>query len=165
MNFKKLSLCLTTLGLLLSYQNANAATATGNATAQIYTKINVSETTQMNFGKIAISTTASTVKLAATGNTIDCPGTYECTGSPSSAVFNITGTTGQGVTIAYTNGTITSGANTMPIKVTSITTPNTTSITSLIAGNNTLNVGGEIDVATNQASGTYTGTYTVAVNY
>ncbi len=158
---KKLNLGLLAMtGLLLSH-SANAITVTGNATAIIKRNITATETQQMNFGTISTSGTAGTVTLSPAGARSSTLAYY---GTSKAGVFTITGEPSTALTVSFGNGTLSNGANTMAL--TNFTTSSTpASTTTDSSGNLTLNVGADLAVAANQASGTYTGTYTVTISY
>ena len=144
------------------------AFATATATATIVSPIAITKNVDMNFGNVAVSSTAGTVILtpagarSATGG-VTLPATV---GTVSAATFTVTGTTGYTYTIAITGSplTVTSGANTMTVDAFTFTP---TSPATLAAGNNALAVGATLNVGASQASGTYvSGTpFTVTVNY
>jgi len=142
--------------------------ATATATATIVSPIAITKNVDMNFGNVAVSSTAGTVILtpagarSATGG-VTLPATV---GTVSAAAFTVTGTTGYTYTIAITGSplTVTSGGNTMTVNAFTYTP---TSPATLAAGNNALTVGATLNVGASQASGTYvSGTpFTVTVNY
>lgn len=146
---------------LFSSVPAYAITVTGNASAIIKRNITATETQTMDFGTISSGATAATVTLSPAGARSSTLSYY---GTSRPGVFNITGEASTPLTISFGNGTLSNGANTMVLSnFTSSTTP--ASSTTDSGGNLTLNVGADLAVGANQASGTYTGTYTVTVSY
>ncbi len=147
---------------------AALAQATATATATIVSPILISKSLDMNFGNVAVGTTAGTVVMtpagarSATGG-VTLPATV---GTVSAATFNVTGTAGYTYTIAITGSplTVTSGANTMTVTA---FTNSPTSPATLVAGNNALTVGATLNVGASQAAGIYVSasTFTVTVNY
>jgi hypothetical protein len=147
---------------------AALAQATATATATIVSPILITKSLDMNFGNVAVGTTAGTVVLlpagtrSATGG-VTLPATA---GTVSAATFNVTGTAGYTYTIAITGSplTVTSGANTMTV---TDFTNSPASPATLVAGDNALTVGATLNVSASQAAGLYVSasTFTVTVNY
>jgi hypothetical protein len=123
----------------------------------------------MNFGNVAVSTTAGTVVMTPAGVRSVTGGCTlpAITGTVSAGVFNVTGAAGYtySITLPAAATTITSGANNMTVN-TWTSTPTPTGTLSA-GGNQTLSVGATLNVAASQAAGTYvSGTpFTVTVNY
>lgn len=143
--------------------------ATATATGTIITPISIVNAGNMNFGNVAVSATAGTVILApASSRTITGGVTLPAVpGTVAAAHFNIGGTPSYTYTITLpsTATTVTSGGNTMT--VTAFTSFPATTGTLDASGKQTLDVGATLNVASNQASGTYvSGTpFQVTVNY
>jgi hypothetical protein len=143
--------------------------ATASASATIVTPIAISKTVDMNFGNVAVSTTAGTVIMTPAGirtltGGVTLPAT---TGTVTAASFNVTGAANYtyAITLPGSALTITSGANTMTVS-TFTSNPATTGTLSG-TGSQTLNVGATLNVTASQAAGTYTSAspFTVTVNY
>ncbi|MCP4049363.1 MAG: DUF4402 domain-containing protein [bacterium] len=162
MKINKICLYIVILAVGISSTQIYAASINGSASAVINAKIGISETTAMNFGIIAVDATGGTVVLTNQG-AISGPLSYELTGTKSKGVLSISSTPGQSLTITYTNGTLTGPGPDMALNVTGITNTNTASLTS--SGTDPLDVGAELVVGATQTVGSYTGTYTVEVNY
>lgn len=147
--------------MLIGVKSAQAIVVTGHATAIIKRTITATETQQMNFGTISSGTTAGTVTLSAAGVRSSSLSFY---GTSNPGVFTITAEPATPLTISFANGTLSNGSSTMALtNFTTSTTP--ASSTTDSSGNLTLNVGADLAVAANQASGTYTGTYNVTISY
>ncbi len=147
--------------VLLSAASSYAITVTGNASAVIRRNIAATETQTMNFGTISSGATAGTVTLSPAGVRSSTLSYY---GTSRPGIFSITGEPSTPLTVSFGNGTLSNGANTMTLSnFTTSTTP--ASSTTDSSGNLTLNVGADLAVAANQASGNYTGTYTVTISY
>jgi Mat/Ecp fimbriae major subunit len=137
---------------------ANASTGSADATATILTPIVVTKTDNLEFGKIVAGSSPSTVEVGASSFTC---GAVTCTGSHKAAGFGLTGTDGESVSVASdASVTLTSGSDTM----TATLTPSDTSLT-LASGAASFTVGGTLSVGANQASGAYTGSFNVTVDY
>ncbi len=159
-NFVKISAASAVLALGLSASAANAATANANASAVILTPVTVTKTADLDFGTIAIGTGGGNVAIAAT-DARTCDTGLVCSGTTTSAKFSVTGVTGQVVGVSVpASMSLTSGANSMT--ATLVGSPG--SLT-LAAGANAVAVGGSLAVSGTQAGGSYSGSFTVTVNY
>ncbi|GAB3477663.1 DUF4402 domain-containing protein [Polaromonas eurypsychrophila] len=140
--------------------SALAATATGTANATVLTPIAISAGTALNFGTLAGNATGGTVIVTAAG--VRTPtGSVVVTGAAFTAgTFTVTGTGASTFAVTYpASFNVTSGANTMGVVVTGA------AIGTLSGGTVSLPVGGTLTVGGNQAAGSYTGTYTMTVEY
>ena len=148
-------------GALIIYtQIAGAINVTGNASVVIQPAITATQTQSMNFGTVTPTSSAGTVVLSPAGAVTSATlGLYDAT---TAGIFNITAADSTALTINFSAGTVTSGANTMTVN-TFTTTP--TTYTTSAAGALTVDVGATLNVAANQPSGSYTGTYTMTVSY
>lgn len=144
--------------------------ASASATATIVSPIAISKTVDMNFGNVAVSAVAGTVILPpsgprTTGGGVTLPAT---TGTVTAASFTVTGTPAYtyAITLPAAATTISQGANTMTVD-TWTSTPTVAAGGLLTGGTQTLLVGGTLHVAAGQASGTYVSgvNFTVTVNY
>jgi Mat/Ecp fimbriae major subunit len=146
--------------LAFTATTAEAATATGTARAKILRPITVTAVDDLQFGTIITGAAASTVDISTAGART-CGAGLVCSGATTAGSFNITGTTGQTVTISVpASVSLTSGANSMTA---SLTASAATAV--LVANAASFTVGGSLAVGANQADGDYTGTYTATVNY
>lgn len=138
-----------------------AASATGTASVKILTAVTVTKTADLSFGKVVPGTAAATVAIAEAG-TRTCGTGLSCSGTVTAAAFQVTGTTGETVTVAIDVPTVslTSGTNSMSVSLSTTTT----SIV-LAAGTNAFKVAGTLSVGASQAAGSYTGNFSVSVNY
>jgi hypothetical protein len=137
----------------------------------------VSVTRSMDFGILAYTTSGAiaiddndTLQPAVPVGSITGVG-----GTPSSGGLSIMGDAGRSVVISAPTGsvTITSGANTMKVNsftvdgetvspsVATRTIPGTVGVSTLSG----VGIGGTLNVGAAQATGTYTGSFNVAVNY
>ncbi len=166
---KKLAtLALAIAGLTIgSYAlaQANSATATANANARIVTPISLTKTADLNFGDVVSSGVVGTVVVTpASARSATGGATLGNGAAVTAAAFTVGG---QGsATYAITlpgSATVTSGPNTMTVN-TFTSTPSPTGTLSA-GGSQALNVGGTLNVGVSQATGTYTGTFSVTVTY
>jgi hypothetical protein len=157
---------ITAAALVASLFTANAAqaaTATGTASATVLSGLTITQTTPLSFGSFSSGPTAGTINHfgSVTG------GVSSYAGGAQFGVFTLNGAANSNVTSVLVNGvsssstvTLTSGANSM---VANIFAPTGASLNG--SGTGFVNVTGTLNVAANQASGAYTGTYTVTANY
>lgn len=144
-------------------------TATATATGTIITPITIANTGNMNFGNVAVSATGGTVILAPAGTRTITGGVTlpAVPGTVAAAHFLVTGTNNYtySITLPVVATTVTSGANTMT--VTAFTSNPGTTGTLSATGTQTIDVGATLNIAANQAAGTYvSGTpFPVIVNY
>ena len=150
------AILLLTVSALSLAQPAPSANAT--ATGTIITPLAIAKSSDMNFGNVVAGATPGTVVLAPAGTRTITGGAFlpATVGTVSAASFNVTGANNftYAITLPASSITITSGANTMTIDTwTSNPTP-----TGLLNGSGaqTVTVGGTLNVAANQAAGTYT---------
>lgn len=156
-------IALAAVAAAMTAGSAMAADATGTANASIVQAIAISEDTQMSFGSVSPSTTASgTVVLSATGGTTDSNVTRLSGGTAAAGAFTVTGGTGAtyALTLPASDVTLTSGGDTMTAG--SFTSNSSGTLT---GGSESFGVGATLNVGISQAAGTYTGSYTVTVNY
>jgi hypothetical protein len=162
-----ISLAIIFAGITTAALAQVSATATASAT--IVGPIGITNTADMNFGNVAVSTVAGTVVLtpAAVRSTTGGCTLPAITGTVAAASFNVTGAASYtyAITLPAAATTITSGGNTMTVD-TWTSTPSGTGTLSA-GGSQTLTVGATLNVGASQAAGTYvSGTpFTVTVNY
>jgi hypothetical protein len=157
--------------------SADAVTLTnGTANATVVTPIAINQTTPLSFGRFSTPGTAGSVTIAATvggARTVSGGTVLVTTGGPTalgnSGVCAVNGEPN----LIYTVSALTATALTrtggggvdMPLAI--VTSPAAGSATGLLdaSGAQTLYVGGTLTVAGTQTPGTYTGTYSVTVEY
>ncbi|QHL90106.1 DUF4402 domain-containing protein [Sphingomonas changnyeongensis] len=141
---------------------AFAQSATGDATVTVLQALSVTKTADLNFGKITASNTASTVAVAQDG-TRTCGTGLTCYGTTTAGAFNVLGSAGESVSVVLDNPTITlanGASDTMSVALTA-----SASSLTLTGGAGSFRVAGVLNVGAFQAQGTYTGQYSVSVNY
>lgn len=155
MKIKMIAAAIALAGFITS---ANAqSTAYGSTTAVLVTPISIAKTTDMHFGTVAASGTAGTVVLDFASGRTTTGGASLPTGgvAATTAVFTVTGQGTSGFSIAIPAGAITlsNGVQTMTVdNFVCDAGPSST----LVAGSRVLNVGATLNVAADQAAGTYT---------
>ena len=147
--------------------NGHAASATGNATATVIAPIAISNTADLAFGKFAASTGGTVVMDPAGARTATGAVVLSTVAPGAAASFNVTGDANATYAITLpASASISDGAttpNTMTVG-TFTSTPSATGTLSA-AGAQTVTVGGTLTVASAQAGGAYTGTFSVTVEY
>ena len=141
---------------------AYAASTTGTASATVIVPMTISAGTALNFGTFAANSTGGTVVIT-TGGARSATGSVALSSTTPGVAgsFNVTGNAAS--TLAITGPgvfNVTSGANTMAVSLSGLATTGT-----LSGGTATILVPGTLTVGANQASGSYSGTYTMAVEY
>lgn len=149
------------LVLSLSANAAQAATASANAKAQILKAITVTKNADVDFGTIVTSATSGTATLSNAG-AVTCSAGLVCAGAPAAGAFAVTGTTGQVVTLSTSNASLTGPGAAMPA---TLATSSATLTLTGVAASDVFKVGGLLAIAANQVEGSYTGAFTVTVNY
>ena len=131
-------------------------------TITLLAPISISASGNMDFGTMVTTGTAGTVTVTPAGARssvdVDLLG-----GVPSAASFDVTGEGANTYSITLpSSATLTSGANTMTVDT---FTDDAGATPTLAGGSDTFNVGATLNVGAAQASGTYSGTFSVTVNY
>ncbi|MDQ4418996.1 DUF4402 domain-containing protein [Sphingobium sp. DEHP117] len=122
----------------------------------------VTKTADLVFGKIVRGSSNGTLSVSTAGART-CPAPLTCMGAVSAARFTITGTNNRDVSISVSPSvTLTaSGGATM----TATLTNSPTQLRLKNASTNAFTVGGSLTISGTQTAGSYTGTFTVTVNY
>lgn len=150
------------VGIMVAGSAAFATDQTGNASAQIQQAISITEDTQMDFGTIAVDGSGGTVTITAAGS-VSGPAGYTFSGSPAGGTFTASGDASTAVTISFTDGSLTGPGTAMTLN--NFTHDAGGTPTTDGTGDLTFNVGADLVVNASQASGAYSGTYVVTVNY
>jgi hypothetical protein len=147
---------------------AQTATATSNAAAVIIAPLSITNTTGLHFGTIMRSATSGTVSIATNGNRSSLGGVTLSSLAPlhSAATFNVEGESGRTVTITLpASTTITNAASDNMVVDNFVSDPDDANPVTLTGAATVLRIGATLNVGANQPSGTYTGTFSVSVNY
>jgi hypothetical protein len=148
----------------LSASQAWAASATSNADAVVIAPIGISNTTGLNFGRVAPTGVAGTVVVDTADGRTSTNVDLVSGGTVTSADFAITGEASEGYSITLpASATITSGANNMTVDTFTHSAGGSPALDG--TGNHSFSVGATLNVGAAQAVGTYTGTFSVTVNY
>ncbi len=171
---KKLVFLFTSLFVfVVALQNVNAqkpkaVDGDGTATAKIITPIAIEEGNSLSFGSIASGTEESTVKISTEGNrTLESgDATLYTSDAGQTGTFDVTGAADHTYSITLpANGVVSLAGDGSPMAVKDFDCD--LGETGLLGsdGKQTLTVGATLVVGDSQASGEYSGTYVVTVNY
>jgi hypothetical protein len=129
-------------------------------------QLNLSIMMGLDFGRF-VANTGGTVIMPATGPRGKGPGSGVIllnSGTGSAAQFNVSGNSKKAVIISLpTDGSTKLTNNSFSMAVGTFTTSPT--LTTVTTGGTTLNVGATLTVGPNQASGTYSGSFQLIINY
>ena len=136
--------------------------ATVDITATLLAPISISSSGDLAFGTMLTTGTAGTVTVTPAGARssvdVDLLG-----GFPAAAAFDVTGEWANTYSITLpSSATLTSGGDTMTIDTFNHDAGGTPTLS---GGSDTFNVGATLNVGATQAGGTYSGTFSVTVNY
>lgn len=159
---KRVAAAIGGIGVFASASVAFATDETGNASAQIQQAISITEDTAMDFGTVAVDGSGGTVTISAAG-AVSGPAGYTFSGAPAAGTFTASGDASTAVTISFTDGSLTGSGDAMTLDNFTHDAGGTPATDG--SGDLTFNVGGDLVVNAAQASGAYSGTYTVTVNY
>lgn len=146
---------------------AFAATSNVKVSAQVVKPLTVTWVQNLNLGTIALPTTAfsgAVVGISRTG-TFTCPASLVCTGPTAVAKYNVTGSNSQTVRISAPNVTLVNQADNTKTLTMVVDSPGTVALPN--SGNKGVDfsLGGRITLSSSTASGTYSGTFNVTVDY
>jgi len=166
MTFNKLKIALASSALValsMGSTGAQAATDTATATANILEVVTVTQNANLNFGTIVpdsgVGATSGTVAISAAG-TRTCAANLVCSLATTAAGFDVTGSTGQTVDVSVpASVTLNGGGSSMSATLSG------SAATIVLDGTDAFTVGGTLTVGVDQTSASYTGTFTVTVDY
>ncbi len=122
----------------------------------------ITENTSMDFGVVIFDGTAGTVTINTSG-VVTGPLGYLFSGTPAAGAYGVTGQQNQSVIISFTSGSLTGPGTAMTVD--NFTHSAGASPGFDNQGNLSFNVGADLSVNASQATGSYSGTFTVTVNY
>lgn len=173
--FKQHSLLRAALAVALAAMamSSQAVEGTATATGTVITPISITKSADLNFGNFAPGT-GGTITVSTSGAPTSTGIVRSTTVTPTAAKFDVSGDNNATYAITYTgtSATLSDGATgTMDLAIHSdLTAGNATSNTASsgtlsAAGTQSIYVGGTLTVGATQASGTYTGSVKVQVEY
>ena len=160
--------------VILGFSAFSFGQATANASATIIRPITISKIGDLSFGNISAGVAGTVTLDPATGNRTASTGVVlppTQTGTVSLADFTVSGEGGSlyTITLPSSDQSITSGANSITLNTctSSLGSTNIGTLSSTIgnAGTQDVKVGATLNLLTTTATGSYTGTFSVTVNY
>ena len=131
---------------------------------KIVAPVSVSETTALSFGNIAATSVGGTLAVSTNGTTTAI-NINEMAGTPvSEGVFEVTGDGGASFSVTLpSSATLSSGGNSMTVN----NFNHDGGVSPAIAGGGSrdLSIGATLNVGANQEPGSYSGSFTITVNY
>lgn len=158
---------LVVAGQACAQSSANVST---NGSATIFQPIAINKTADLTFGTIVRPLAGSgvvTINASTGARTVD-PGVGQLGTGFHQATYSVTGEGGQAFNIGIPTGFImtrTGGSETLTVNLASSVASATLSNALGAQGTQTFGIGGTLTVANTTASGAYSGTFTVTVNY
>jgi len=148
----------------LATKSAYATDGAATSTVTVVAPLTISETQGIVFGSIAPSAAAGTATLDTSDGLTVSAALEALTGTaPKSGAFDLTGEGTSNYSISLpTSVTMTSGGDSMTLNGFGHSAGGTPSLS---GGTGSFTVGAVLNVDANQAAGTYSGPYTVTVNY
>lgn len=146
---------------------AQAVTQSATVNANVVKPLTLTALQGLNLGTITLPTgswSGATVGISRTG-LFSCSAKVICTGATTAASFNVTGTNRMVVRVTAPNPTLVNQSN--PAKTLKLTLDSPAQLSLPNSGNQgvALNIGGSVTLDSTTASGTYTGTINVTVDY
>ena len=162
------SVAIATTGIYSTTLTA-ATLSTAGAQAIVLAPLTLAETVALNFATVAGVTGSVSTVVIAPGGAVSTTNGALSTGSPVPATFTVTGDATATFTVALPASTTLTGGSGADITVDTFTDSyggtNATPSTTGVAGDGTFAVGATLNLADGQGSGTYTGTYSISINY
>lgn len=140
-------------------QAANSVSA--GASVEIAAPIAVTQDTALAFGNVGPSASAGTVIISLAGAQSVTGGVTALGGTVAAGAFTVTGASAATYSVTVDGSVSLTGTGGSPMTATLTNDGGGT----LTGGTDTFNVGGTLAVGANQGAGSYSGTYTVSVNY
>lgn len=140
---------------------ANAATESANSEVEIIEPLNLIINTSLNFATVIPGASDSSMRVNPDNGRL-CAAPLTCSGQQSAGSFTITGSANAITTVSHDGEVIMdSGSDTIRARL--FDSGNTVTLDA--DGNGSFSIGGELFVSANQAVGSYTGNYSVSVDY
>lgn len=146
---------------------ANAVTQSASVNANVVKPLTLVALQGLNLGTITLppgAWTGATVGISRTG-VFTCSAKVICTGAATAASFNVTGTNKMTVLVTAPNVTLVNQNNSAQTLTLVVDSPSQIALPNSGNPGVLFNVGGSITVNSTTASGTYTGTINVTVDY
>lgn len=165
MNILRITAAVAALTLTATPALAVPPDKDATATARIIKPLTLTWVQDLDLGTITLLDSGPTTVGITQAGVFSCPGTaVACSGPNQVAVYEITGTNNQVVTVNSGNVSMTGPAGSTPLLLT-VDAPATVNLGNSGAAGTPFSIGGSISVAGTQAEGTYIGMFAVTVNY
>ena len=152
------------LALVAAAHSAQAADATGNTSASVIAPITIAQGAALSFGNISPSGTTGTVVISTAGARTATNVDLLTGGTVAAATFNVGGSGASTYTITLPTSLTLNGSVSGTMLVNGFN-HDVVGTPALSSGTASFAVGATVAVDAAQAAGTYTGDYTVTVNY
>ncbi|MFZ4740023.1 MAG: DUF4402 domain-containing protein [Bacteroidales bacterium] len=157
-------------------QNGATISANSSATSEIITPLSIMKTQDMNFGKLAVLAGVPGTCILTTAATRTPGGGVNLSNStPTNSIFAVAGESSRNYAITLPSTiTVTGPSGSSPMQIdnlklitTDLQAERSAPTTSTIDGSGAdqITVGGTLNVAGNQAKGSYTGPFTITIAY
>ncbi|MGE5561760.1 MAG: DUF4402 domain-containing protein [Bacillota bacterium] len=163
----RLSLLVAAAGGLAVAAPARAVTQNATVNATVLRPLTLTSLQNLDLGTITLSLgtwTGATVGISKTG-AFTCNTKVICTGAPQVARYKVTGSNKMVVRITAPNVTLVNQADPTKALTLTVDNPGTVTLTSSGEPGNNFNLGGSITLSSTTATGTYSGTFNVTVDY
>lgn len=155
---------LTIVSLTLAIcQACYADSFTSNASTNIRTAIIITENTAMTFGTIFADPAGDTVRMRPNNNLTFTNGSTSL-GGQTSGRFRVEGEANASISYTVSSGDVLTGPG-VDIPITALQVNRSSPFSLNGRGRRNFRVGATITIAPSQVGGTYTGTYTLTMNY
>ena len=142
------------------------ATQNATATARIIKPLSLTSTQNLDLGSITLVGSGATTVGVNQSNVLSCPaGNVTCSGSTQVAIYKVTGTNNQSVTVSAPDFELTNQADSSKKLMLDVDAPATVNLGNSGSTGTSFNIGGAVTVDGATAEGTYVGTFAVTVNY
>ena len=142
------------------------ASQNATATARIIKPLTLTSIQNLDLGSITLVGSGSTTVGVDQAGTLSCPaGNVTCSGSTQVAIYRVTGTNNQSVTVTAPDFELTNQADNTKKLMLDVDAPATVALGNSGSTGTPFNIGGAVTVDGTTAEGTYVGTFAVTVNY
>jgi hypothetical protein len=142
------------------------ATQNATATARIIKPLSLTSVQNLDLGSITLLGSGSTTVGISAAGVFSCPaGNVTCSGAPQVAVYRVTGTNNQNVTVTAGDVLLRNQANNLLTLTLDVDAPATVNLGNSGNAGTNFPIGGAITVSGATVEGTYVGDFDVTVNY
>ena len=153
--------------VLWGTQPARAASQTAQVTANVAKPLTLTRIQDLDLGSIVLGpgTWSGAVVGITRAGVFSCGSNVVCTGATAVAKYNVTGSNNQSVRVSAPNVTLVNQSDSTKTLTLTVDSPATVALPN--SGNQGVDfpIGGSISVSSTTASGTYSGTLNVTVDY